>query len=209
MKIRHADHREQIILQMTPMIDIVFQLLVFFVFTFKIVQPEGDFNIRMPSADTSQSSQPSETPLLKVRLQAAPDGSLKSVQLGDLLFDGQAPFYQLQSHIRGLVGDDAGPGSTEHEVELDCDFGLRYRYAINAWITSWSKKSVSRHSWNKCSLRPVDETAGGFALIGCGRHGCRFALSQCWRAPAFLALGEDRHLQPVDEWQNCGAKSVD
>ena len=48
MKIRHADHRDRITLQTTPMIDIVFQLLVFFIMSFKIVLPEGDFNIRMP-----------------------------------------------------------------------------------------------------------------------------------------------------------------
>ncbi len=35
---------------MTPMIDIVFLLLVFFLFSFKIVVQEGDFNIRMPVA---------------------------------------------------------------------------------------------------------------------------------------------------------------
>ena len=57
MKIRNTDRREHIVLQMTPMIDIVFQLLIFFVFTFKIVLPEGDFNIRMPSASASQSTQ--------------------------------------------------------------------------------------------------------------------------------------------------------
>ncbi|HCK41568.1 MAG TPA: biopolymer transporter ExbD, partial [Planctomycetaceae bacterium] len=61
---------------MTPMIDIVFQLLVFFVFTFKIVLPEGDFSIRMPSASASTTSQPSETPLLKVRLIANDEGEL-------------------------------------------------------------------------------------------------------------------------------------
>jgi biopolymer transport protein ExbD len=49
MRIRHTDHREQVSLQMTPMIDIVFQLMVFFVFTFKIALPEGDFNVRMPA----------------------------------------------------------------------------------------------------------------------------------------------------------------
>ncbi|MEM8866338.1 MAG: biopolymer transporter ExbD, partial [Planctomycetota bacterium] len=37
MKIRHTDHRDKIQLQMTPMIDIVFQLLIFFIMTFKIV----------------------------------------------------------------------------------------------------------------------------------------------------------------------------
>ena len=51
MKIRNTDGKgEKIELQMTPMIDIVFQLLVFFIMTFKIVAMEGDFNIRMPAA---------------------------------------------------------------------------------------------------------------------------------------------------------------
>ncbi|MFT5528125.1 MAG: biopolymer transport protein ExbD, partial [Pirellulaceae bacterium] len=44
---------EEIELQMTPMIDIVFQLLVFFIMTFKIVAMEGDFNIKMPMAAIS------------------------------------------------------------------------------------------------------------------------------------------------------------
>ena len=37
-------------LSMTPMIDIVFQLLVFFVMTYKVTVMEGDFNIKMPRA---------------------------------------------------------------------------------------------------------------------------------------------------------------
>ena len=60
MKIRNTEHREHIVLQMTPMIDIVFQLLVFFVFTFKIVLPEGDFNIRR--AGTGGSDKPNLPP---------------------------------------------------------------------------------------------------------------------------------------------------
>ena len=38
---------------MTSMIDIVFLLLVFFVMTFKIVELEGDFSVRMPLAGSS------------------------------------------------------------------------------------------------------------------------------------------------------------
>jgi biopolymer transport protein ExbD len=130
MKIRNTDRREHIVLQMTPMIDIVFQLLIFFVFTFKIVLPEGDFNIRMPSASASTTSEPSETPLMKVRLRATPDRELASLQLGDVVFDGQAPFFQLQSEIRSLVGDAAGPGSDDQEVEIEADYNLKYRYVI-------------------------------------------------------------------------------
>ncbi|NBP80347.1 hypothetical protein EBU58_06445, partial [bacterium] len=35
---------DKIDINMTPMIDIVFQLLAFFIMSLKIVQPEGDFD---------------------------------------------------------------------------------------------------------------------------------------------------------------------
>ena len=147
MKIRNTDHREQIVLQMTPMIDIVFQLLVFFVFTFKIVLPEGDFNIRMPSSSASTSSEPSENPLLRVKLRANADRELASLQLGDVAFEGAAPFLQLQTEIRALVGDDAGPGENEQEVEIDADYDLKYRYVINAItaITGYTDENGKQH----------------------------------------------------------------
>lgn len=132
MRFGSKKHGDDVILQMTPMIDIVFQLMVFFVFTFKITLPEGDFSIRMPAAQQSAASTPSETPLMKVRLRANEAGELAAVQLGDVAFQGDAPFYQLQSKIRELIGDAAGPGSSDQEVEIDADFNLKYRYAMNA-----------------------------------------------------------------------------
>ena len=116
-------------------------------FTFKIVEPEGDFNIRMPSASASQSSEPSETPLLKVRLRATPDRELASLQLGEVVFDGKAPFFQLQSEIRSLVGDAAGPGSDDQEVEIEADYDLKYRYVIRAItaITGYTDDNGQQH----------------------------------------------------------------
>lgn len=132
MKIRNTEHRDSITLQMTPMIDIVFQLLVFFVFTFKIVLPEGDFNIRMPSSAASQTSEPSETPLLQVKLRATPSGELGGVLLGDKSYVGETPFLDLHNDIRALINDAGGPGSTDQEVEIEADYDLKYRYAMNA-----------------------------------------------------------------------------
>ena len=50
MRVRNVDgiKDEKVEVQMTPMIDIVFQLLVFFIMTFKIVSLEGDFHVKMP-----------------------------------------------------------------------------------------------------------------------------------------------------------------
>jgi len=131
MKIRHHEHREQLSLQMTPMIDIVFQLMVFFVFTFKITLPEGDFNVRMP-AEAGVAAMPSETPLLKVRLTADENRELAGVELGDVAISGEDPFGQLQARIRGMVDDSAGPGSVDQEVEIEADYDLKYRYVMNA-----------------------------------------------------------------------------
>ena len=33
---------------LTPLIDVVFLLLIFFLLTLKIIEPEGEFNINMP-----------------------------------------------------------------------------------------------------------------------------------------------------------------
>ena len=136
MRIRNADRREHITLQMTPMIDIVFQLMVFFVFTFKIVLPEGDFNIRMPlPSNEPQPPEMMDTPTLRLTLTANADGSLKAVTLGDKSF-GAGPdcFANLHQYLRTLIQDDGGPGAVdEPEVEIDADYDLRYHYTFLAY----------------------------------------------------------------------------
>jgi biopolymer transport protein ExbD len=131
MRIRHHEHEEKLQLQMTPMIDVVFQLMVFFVFTFKITLPEGDFNVRMP-AQAGETAMPSETPLLKVRLHANENRELSGIELGDIQVTSNTPFLELQSRIRGMVDDSAGPGSVDQEVEIEADYDLRYKYVMNA-----------------------------------------------------------------------------
>lgn len=136
MKIRKNTHDDKIELQMTPMIDIVFQLLVFFIMTFKIVLPEGDFNIRMPPPSTQQSTPPEPVPTLNLRMTAGGEGVLTSLKLGDISFEDDADasaFDKLRGHIVSLVGDEAGPGTaSEREVELQCDYDLDYEYVIQA-----------------------------------------------------------------------------
>ena len=161
MKIRHTGREEKIQLQMTPMIDIVFQLLIFFIMTFKIVLPEGDFNIRMPSAASSVTQMPTETPTLTLRIRAAPDGRLAALQLGDLSFgSGPDAFAQLHAHIRGLIGDSAGPGTaSDQEVELDCDDNLHYRYVMRAItaITGYIENGKQHKLIERIKFAPPEE----------------------------------------------------
>ncbi len=133
MRFRSLSHieDEKIQLQMTPMIDIVFQLLIFFIMSFKIVAQEGDFNVKMPlAAATAGTPDESLLPPLKLRLQADRNGALEAIRLNERSFND---FRSLHEYIRELVGDQAGPGSvSEPEIEIDTDYHLRYRYAIDA-----------------------------------------------------------------------------
>jgi biopolymer transport protein ExbD len=135
MKIRKKGEMGKIDLQMTPMIDIVFQLLTFFVMTFKVTVPEGDFNIKMPLAAPS-SGPPDESLALQVKLRITADpatGLMTGMKMNDTNIPG-ADFNVLHSRLLGLVGTDSGPNSLASgtEVELDCDYDLRYEYVIRA-----------------------------------------------------------------------------
>lgn len=136
MKLRTKQRDHEIKLDMTAMIDIVFQLLAFFIMTFKVALPEGDFNIRMPSPASSQPLKEPEIPSLTLRMTSNEEGQLTSLKLGDISLTDDAKssaFDKLRGHIIGLVNDEGGPGTaSEREVELQCDFDLDYENVINA-----------------------------------------------------------------------------
>ncbi|NND97458.1 MAG: biopolymer transporter ExbD [Pirellulaceae bacterium] len=131
MKIRNKAEQEKQELNMTSMIDIVFLLLVFFVMTFKIVEMEGDFSIRMPLAGQSSAvSDPTDLPL-KLRMRSTPEGQLASMSLNEI--DLGVDFVALRSQILQLVGTSApAEGDEGPEIEIDTDYNLRYAYIIQA-----------------------------------------------------------------------------
>lgn len=154
-------------LDMTPMIDVCFQLIIFFMLSLRLFQPEGDFNVNMPvAAPSAQMMSPDQLPVMKVRLRARADGELAAIQFGDrslgksqieevqrvvatlrgeqdavkmglletrLVEACRAAFEPLRQEVRKMIGDKAGPGTAEStEVELDCDYNLKYLYVMNA-----------------------------------------------------------------------------
>ena len=131
MKIRGRRDAEKNELNMTSMIDIVFLLLVFFVMTFKIVELEGDFSVRMPLAGNSSSvSDDTELPI-KLRMRSDDAGKLTSMALNEI--DLGTDFDALRSRIVDLIGSPA-PGMAESspELKIDADFNLRYEFVIEA-----------------------------------------------------------------------------
>ena len=136
MKFRHQSKGEKIETQMAPMIDVVFQLLIFFMLTLKIIEPEGDFDINMPlGAPTEASVTDADLPPFRVRLLAGAGGELADLEFnGRSLGTGEQAFLNLNEEIRKSVDAlrAAGPGADKQEVEIDPDFNLDYRHVISA-----------------------------------------------------------------------------
>ncbi|MCH7990118.1 MAG: biopolymer transporter ExbD [Planctomycetes bacterium] len=136
MKFRNTGGEvEKIDPQMAPMIDIVFQLLIFFMLTLKIVAPEGDFSINMPLGKPAQQTDALD-PLepIMVRLQANEDGSLAQIVVVGLapLGSGDDAFDRLNRTILRAIGRPGNPLTKEIEVEIDADYNLNYEYSLRA-----------------------------------------------------------------------------
>ncbi len=131
MKIRNRGEAEKSSLNMTSMIDVVFLLLIFFVMTFKIVELEGDFSVRMPLAGSdSMTMDPTDLPL-KLRLQADENGKLTSMALNEISLG--TDFDQLRANVVDLIGTTAPvEGEDGPEIEIDTDYNLRYEYVIRS-----------------------------------------------------------------------------
>ena len=144
MVIRKLAAAVKVPIDMTPMIDIVFQLLVFFIMTLNIAAIEGDFNLAMPLAAAEPGGPPSGN-LLQIRLTAAQDGELAEIVLvqNQLSFgrpahlQDKAPWDRLQTYLQNTFADETLRQSAE--VELDCDYNLHYSHVIAA-ITAVSGK---------------------------------------------------------------------
>jgi biopolymer transport protein ExbD len=116
---------------MTPMIDVVFQLLAFFILTFRIIAAEGDFSIAMPSAAPAINAVPPPVEPLYVQLSADAAGKLVDVRVNGRSLGPDMD--ALHGHV-ALVAGIGGPSNlrADVEVKLDCDPHLHYEHAMAA-----------------------------------------------------------------------------
>ena len=143
MKFRGKQSTEKIEAQMAPMIDVVFQLLIFFMLTLKIVEPEGDFTVNMPIGASAPASDSPKPPVIKVRMKADPvTGEMYSMTIarkelfanlgGSQEEKAAGAFQRLNSEILRVIGSPNNPLAEDQEVELDPDYELNSKYLINA-----------------------------------------------------------------------------
>jgi biopolymer transport protein ExbD len=81
MRIRDPDEAEEPSISMTPMIDMVFQLLVFFMLATTFTDPERQINVDLPLAQSGTSE---EKPPEELVINVLQDGT---VRLGERIVD--------------------------------------------------------------------------------------------------------------------------
>ena len=128
-----AREPEKIEAQMAPMIDVVFQLLIFFMLTLKISKDEGDFGINMPigmSGEVSDELPPTE---ILLRLIANDDGTLGSVKVENNTYGPTEDVWDnVNRKITGLAGQPTNGPNDDIEVKIDADYNLHYNNTVQA-----------------------------------------------------------------------------
>ncbi len=120
---------------MTSMIDVVFQLLAFFIMTFKVVAMEGDFQVRMPLVSTTGDSLEGTPPdLILVKLRSGAEGVISAVEADGRTMEGntqESLFEGLTQYVERKLAGAANPeDAVKTEVEFDIDYDLRYAYTV-------------------------------------------------------------------------------
>ncbi|MEQ1907023.1 MAG: biopolymer transporter ExbD, partial [Pirellulaceae bacterium] len=125
---------EDMRLNMTAMIDIVFQLLIFFVVTFKVTAMETDFNIKMP-LDAQGSPTDVMPDLIQVTMRAAADRNIAAIEVDNGIaqekYNGADMYDQLTNFVeKSLAGNGDPTTAKDVEVEFIIDAPLRYGFTV-------------------------------------------------------------------------------
>jgi hypothetical protein len=149
---RESTLASKIPIDMTPMIDVVFQLLTFFMLTLKTVVVEGDFNIRMPLGASAAPADDVPIPPLVLKMTATPEGRLAGVQMGGTSIAGQDLLGELggaDAMLEAAGGDKTGLAQAKKAKE---QAAKRLTAAIQAQIVQSFGNDLSRAELTELEL---------------------------------------------------------
>src|SRR5947209_18197910 len=117
-------------LPITPMLDMSFQLMAFFIFTFKPMKPEGQLALYLPKTDDvseSQATLPPEVPEEKQDeykiLVTSKDGAIGSIEVQGpasvtpIADVGQGKIFNLRQHLQSITKPKEGKKGPTIKIE--------------------------------------------------------------------------------------------
>lgn len=122
--------RQAVAFNMTPMIDVVFLLIIFFLVSSQLVQREQRLTVALPVASTGQQDRSSDSVRMTITVQ--PDGRIW--QAGEWLSSDE--FAQRLQQRRDQLGDQL-------ELRIRCDRNTAYRH-VGPILTQAARLQVWR-----------------------------------------------------------------
>jgi biopolymer transport protein ExbD len=161
---------EEVEIQITPMLDMAFQLLTFFIMTYHPAPAEGQFSMNLlpaspqakldaPAADTSAPADPNVPAALrtmKTTLHAAPSGALGRVTVGEVEVQGMD---QLRAKLKEILADKSLPFD---QALIQADPQLRYEDLMRV-VDIYSNLNIT-----KISFAQMEDGGGGGPGAGAG-----------------------------------------
>jgi len=152
----------EIEIPITPMLDMAFQLLTFFILTYRPAPTEGQFSMNLlpaqPAVDiTKEAPKDNATPsldaslrTLKTTLRANPNGLIGEMTLGD---DQVPGLDELKTKLEGFVND---PNLSFDQAVINVDPQLRYSEVMKVIdvFSSLKPKPLTKISFSELSDAP-------------------------------------------------------
>ena len=155
----------EIQIPVTPMLDMAFQLLTFFILTYRPAPAEGQFSMNLlpaqpataiskeaPKNETTDSSLPTELRTLQTVLRSGPTGELGQISLSD---NPIASLDALRTELQSLVND---PNLQFEQALIIVDPGLKYSELIKV-VDIYS--SLKPKPLTKISFKELGSADGG------------------------------------------------
>jgi len=163
MRRKKRRNQGEVELNLAAMLDMAFQLLTFFILTFKVAPIEGQVLLRMPQAqpvtsvnagqaagpDQNNRNHATDLHTLVITAVASPDGGLRQMAVGDITM-GSVP--ALERKLATILGD---PGVGFDQVIVQVDSRLRYEELMLIIDACTRQKLPNGEVLSKLSLVPL------------------------------------------------------
>jgi biopolymer transport protein ExbD len=116
-------------LDMTPLIDIVFQLLIFFVMTFRFAEQETEFQIKFPRTAVGHAFQQTPLPPLRLAVSADSQGKVAALTLNG---ETMSSFAEVTQRLAMVLNQSEFGIAQDTDIELACSAELKHSEAIRA-----------------------------------------------------------------------------